>query len=281
MRKLLHSGFFAQQNGSGDTEGEGYVLTNASQLLVKDNPFSVAPLLLANLDPILTQPWHHVSAWFQNDVPSPFHTAHERTLWEYASHEPKLNHSFNEAMASDARLVSSVMINECKGVFEGLDSLVYVGGGTGTVAKSIAKEFQHVDCTVFDLPHDVADLEGSGNLKYLGGDMLEAIPQADAILLKCILHDWNKEECVKILRQCKEAIKGRGGGKVIIIDMVVENNKGEAGSTKTQLFFDMLMMILVTGKQRNKNEWSKLFCDAGFSNFKIIPVLGLRSLIEV
>ncbi|KAB5512714.1 hypothetical protein DKX38_029742 [Salix brachista] len=207
--------FFAQQNGSGDTEGEGYVLTNASQLFVKDNPFSVTPLLLANLDPILKQPWHHVSAWFQNDVPSPFHTAHERTLWEYASHEPKLNHSFNKAMASDARLVSSVMINECKGVFEGLDSLVYVGGGTGTVAKAIAKEFQHVDCTVFDLQHVVADLEGN---------MLEAIPQAYAILLKsrlltclyftvddnqCILHDWNEEECVKILRQCKEAIKGR------------------------------------------------------------------------
>lgn len=58
-----------------------------------------------------------------------------------------------------------------------------LGGGTGTVATAIAKEFQHLDCTVSDLPHVVADLEGSGNLKYLGGDMLEEIPQADAILL--------------------------------------------------------------------------------------------------
>ncbi|KAJ6744914.1 O-METHYLTRANSFERASE [Salix purpurea] len=281
MRILVHSGFFVQQNGSGNTVGEGYVLTNASQLLVKDNPFSVTPLLLAELDPILTEPWHHVSAWFQNDDPSPFHTAHERTFWEYASQEPKLNQFFNEAMASDARLVSSVMINECKGVFEGLNSLVDVGGGTGTVAKAIAKEFQHLDCTVFDLPHVVADLEGGGNLKYLGGDMFEEIPQADAILLKWILHDWNDEECVQILRQCKEAIKGREGGKVIVIDMVVENNKREAGSTETHLFFDMLMMVNVTGKERNKNEWSKLFSDAGFSNFKISPVLGLRSLIEV
>ena len=86
---------------------------------------------------------------------------------------------------------------------------------------------------------------------------------------------------MKILRQCKEAIKGREGGKVIIIDMVVENNKVEAGSTETQFFFDMLMMILFSGKERNKNEWCKLFSDAGFSNFKINPVLGLRSLIEV
>jgi len=184
MRILVHSGFFATQNNSGETEGEGYVLTNASQLLIKDNPFSVTPFLLAMLDPILTQPWHYVSVWFQNDAPSSFYTAHQRTCWEYAGHETELNHFFNEAMASDARLVSSVLVNECKGVFEGLNSLVDVGGGTGTVAKAIAKEFQHLDCTVFDLPHVVAGLEGSENLKYLSGDMFEAIPQADAILLK-------------------------------------------------------------------------------------------------
>ncbi|XP_034924826.1 trans-resveratrol di-O-methyltransferase [Populus alba] len=282
MRILVHSGFFATQNDSGETEGEGYVLTNASQLLIKDNPLSVTPFLLAMLDPILTQPWHYVSAWFQNDVSSSFCTAHQRTFWEFAGNETKLNNFFNEAMASDARLVSSVLVNECKGVFEGLNSVVDVGGGTGTVAKAIAKEFQHLDCTVFDLPHVVAGLEGSENLKYLGGDMFEAIPQADAILLKWILHDWNDEECVKILKQCKEAIKGQGGGgKVIIIDMVVENNKEEEGSTETQLFFDMLMMILVTGKERNEKEWAKLFTDAGFSHYKINPVLGLRSLIEV
>jgi methylase of polypeptide subunit release factors len=77
-----------------------------------------------------------------------------------------------------------VLINECKEVFEGLGSLVDVGGGTGTVAKSIAEAFPHLDCTVFDLPHVVADLQGSENLKYVGGDMFEAIPPADGIVLK-------------------------------------------------------------------------------------------------
>lgn len=111
-----------------ETLKEKGALTYASQLLVKDNPFSVTPFLLASLNPTLRQPWHHVSAWFQNDVPSPFYAVHERKFWEYASHEPKVNHFFNEAMASDARLVSSVMTHECKGVFEGLKSLVDVGG---------------------------------------------------------------------------------------------------------------------------------------------------------
>jgi hypothetical protein len=49
----LNSGFIAQQDVSGETEGEGYVLTNGSQLLIKDNPLSLTPFLLAMLDPIL------------------------------------------------------------------------------------------------------------------------------------------------------------------------------------------------------------------------------------
>lgn len=102
------------------------------------------------------------------------------------------------------------------------------------------------------------------------------------IYMQWILHDWSDEESVKILKKCKEAIPSKEkGGKVIIIDMNVDNQKGDDESIETQLFFDMLMMILVTGKERNKNEWAQLFSDAGFSDYKITPILGLRSLIEV
>ncbi|KAG5551984.1 hypothetical protein RHGRI_010164 [Rhododendron griersonianum] len=260
---------------------EGYLLTPASRLLLKDEPLSVRPFLLAMLDPVLTKPWHHVSEWFQNDDPTPFDTAHGRTFWDYAGHEPRLNHFFNDAMASDARLVTSMVVKDCKVVFDGLNSLVDVGGGTGTVAKAIADAFPELECTVLDLPHVVSDLQGSGNLKFIGGDMFQAIPSTDAVLLKWILHDWSDEESVKILKRCKEALPSKGG-KVIIIDMKVENEKkGDDESIETQLFFDMLMMILVTGRERTEKEWAKLFADAGFSDYKITPILGLRSLIEV
>ncbi|KAJ4723416.1 O-methyltransferase [Melia azedarach] len=279
MRILLHSGFFSLKIIGQE---EAYVLTRASQLLVEDNPLSVKPFLLAVLDPILTTPWHHLSTWFQNDDPTPFATAHGMTCWDYAGHEPKLNHLFNEAMASDARLAASVVIRKCKDVFEGLNTLVDVGGGTGTMAKAVAKEFPQLECTVYDLTHVVADLKGDSNLKYVGGDMFEAIPPADALLLKSILHDWNDEECVKILKKCKDAITSNGKvGKMIIIDMIRDNKKGDDEPIETQLFFDMLMMVLVTGKERDEKEWAKLFQEAGFSDYKITPILGLRSLIQV
>ena len=97
-----------------------------------------------------------------------------------------------------------------------------------------------------------------------------------------ILHDWSDEERVKILKRCREAIPSKEkGGKVIIIDMMMKNQKGDSKSRETQLFFDMLMMVMVTGKEREEKEWEKLFLDAGFSHYKITPILGLRSLIEV
>ncbi|KAJ7948381.1 O-methyltransferase [Quillaja saponaria] len=283
MRILTHSGFFHKQKVSENDQMEGYVLTDASRLLLKDHPLSVRPFLFFVLDPILTEPWHYLSTWFQNDKPTSFVTAHGMTPWDYAGNDPKYNNNINDAMASDSRLVASIMFNgKGKRVFEGLESLIDTGGGNGTLAKAIANEFPKLECTVFDLPHVVAGLQGTKNLKYVGGDMFETIPPADAVLLKWILHDWSDEECVTILGNCKKAISGKGKrGKVIIIDMVIETEKKDYNSVQTQLLFDMEMMVLLTGKERNEKEWAKLFLSAGFSNYKISPILGLRSLIEV
>ena len=183
MRILVHSGFFALRKPEEDAE-EGYVLTDASKLLLKDNPLSVTPFLMAMLDPVMTKPWDFLSAWFRNGDATPFDTANGMRFWEYGGKEPELGSFFNDAMASDARLVTKIVIDKCKGVFEGVESLVDVGGGTGTVAKAIAEAFPQMECTVFDLPHVVAGLSGGENVKFVGGDMFEAVPTGDGILLK-------------------------------------------------------------------------------------------------
>ncbi|CAN4089303.1 unnamed protein product [Withania somnifera] len=233
-------------------------------------------------------PWHSLSKWFMNSDNSstPYETAHGKPFFEYTGNEPRLNHLFNEAMASDARLVMSVLNGNGKEVFEGLRSLVEVGGGTGTVARAIADAFPEINCTVLDLPHVIEGLEGCKNLSFVGGDMFKSIPPANAILMKWVLHNWSDEECIQILKKCKEAIpKKENGGRVIIMDMVLMDHNLEKGhdhkSYETQLFFDMLMMVAVSGKQRSRQDWANLFSDAGFSDYKIIPIPGLRSIIEV
>ncbi|XP_052478038.1 trans-resveratrol di-O-methyltransferase [Gossypium raimondii] len=287
MRILVHSDFFARQKLDNDAQEEGYVLTNSSRILLKNNPFCITPTLKATMDPIITKPWSFLGTWFQNDDHTPFATAYGKTLWDYFTHDPQLKDLINDGLPSDSQLVTSVLVDNCKGAFEGLDSLVDVGGGTGTTAKAIADTFPLMECTVFDLPNIVAGLQGSKNLKYVGGNMFEAFPVADAILLKKVLHDWNDEGCLTILKRCKEAISSQDkvGRKLIIIDMVVRENEqvnDEASSlTKTQLFFDMFMLVLVAGKERREEEWAKLFLEAGFSYYKITTIVGLTSLIEV
>ncbi|XP_022849831.1 trans-resveratrol di-O-methyltransferase-like [Olea europaea var. sylvestris] len=221
--------------------------------------------------------------WFENNEDSSaFETAYGKTFWDYGSQEPKMNLLFNKAMASDTQLVSNVVTRDCKQVFEKLKSIVDVGGGTGSLAKAIVDSFPDLQCVVFDLPHVIAGLEGTKNLTYVGGNMFETIPRADALLLKCILHDWSDEDCVKILKKCREAIPCKeNGGKVIIIDIIVGNKKEDHKGIETQLFYDMSMMVWANGRERTEKEWAKLFFDAGFTRYNIVYGLGLRSIIEV
>ncbi|MED6209418.1 hypothetical protein PIB30_054481 [Stylosanthes scabra] len=287
IRILTHSGFVATKNAADrDNNNEieiGYVLTDSSMLLLKEHPLGIRSFFVNSLDPILTNPWHKLSTWYKNDDPTPFETEHGIKIWEYGGREPRLNHLLNEMMASDARFISKMVIENCKGVFEGLESLVDVGGGNGTLAKAISKSFPKLECTVLDLPHVVADLQGSDNLKYVGGNMFEAIPPADAIVLKGILHDWDDKECIEILKKSKDAIMSKGkDGKLIIIEMVIDEGENEDPELfETQLFFDLLMMVMAAGKERTEKEWAKLFFSAGFSDYKIISILGMRSVIEV
>lgn len=87
---------------------------------------------------------------------------------------------------------------------------------------------------------------------------------------------------MKILKKSREAISGKGKeGKVIIIDIVINDKEDKHELTDPKLYFDLLMMVAVTGREREEREWKKLFLEAGFSHYKITPFFGLRSLLEV
>lgn len=95
-----------------------------------------------------------------------------------------------------------------------------------------------------------------------------------------VLHDWNDEDCVKILTQCRKAIHSREKrGKVIVIDIVV--GSPSKAMFEAQVLFDLLMMVITSGKERDELEWRKIFMDAGFSHSKTRPVLGFLSITEL
>ncbi|KAK7246433.1 hypothetical protein RIF29_41301 [Crotalaria pallida] len=282
MRLLVHAGFFTTSKVVVDEKEEVvYDLTPSSRLLIKDNIPNMSPYVKAMFHPALVHSSEYLGEWFHTNEQTPFQTAYGMSYWDYLGQDQEFNSQFDEAMISDSGMMNLV-IKDCKSIFEGLNSLVDVGGGKGAVGRIVSEALPNLQWTVLDLPHVVENLQDSNNLKFVGGDMFHSIPSADAILLKLVLHAYSDEDCIKVLKKCREAISSKGKeGKVIIIDIVINEKNDKHELTQSKLFFDVLMVILVTGREREEHEWEKLFLEAGFSHYKITPIFGMRSLIEV
>lgn len=276
MRYLAHNGFFEIIT----KEEESYDLTVASELLVRGSDLCLAPMVECVLDPTLSGSYHELKKWIYEEDLTLFGVTLGSGFWDFLDKNPEYNTSFNDAMASDSKLIN-LALRDCDFVFDGLESIVDVGGGTGTTAKIICETFPKLKCIVFDRPQVVENLSGSNNLTYVGGDMFTSIPNADAVLLKYILHNWTDKDCLRILKKCKEAVTNDGKrGKVTIIDMVIDEKKDENQVTQIKLLMDVNMACL-NGKERNEEEWKKLFIEAGFQHYKISPLTGFLSLIEI
>ncbi|KAI9087695.1 hypothetical protein K1719_030327 [Acacia pycnantha] len=290
MRLLVHSGIFTLTKiPKEEEEEEGYDLTPCSRLLLKDKIPSMFAYAQAVFHPAVMSPVQFLGDWLynnddddddnKNNNNTAFQSCFGMEFWRYGIENPEFSRLFNEGMISDCGMMNFVM-QKFKSVFWGLKSLVDVGGGKGGAAMAISEEFPDLKFTVMDLPHVVADLKDRDNLKFVGGDMFQSIPSADAILLKLVLHTLSNEECEKVLKNCRGAISSKG--KLIIIDIVINNEEKEKHEmTEAKLYFDVMMMCLVNGKERDEKEWKKLFFKARFSDYKITPLFGLRSLIEV
>lgn len=190
MRFLVHSGLFVKTKvdkiGEEDEEEVAYDLSPCSRLLLKGNAPNLTCFAQCVFHPALSDPWKVLGDWFYREEVNPFHCTFGMGFWEYGSENPEYAKLYNEAMVSDSGMINLV-IRDCRSVFEGMQSMVDVGGGKGAVARIISEEFPDMTCIVLDLPHVIGDLEGSENLKFVAGDMFHHIPPADSILLKVYL----------------------------------------------------------------------------------------------
>ncbi|XP_028766541.1 isoflavone-7-O-methyltransferase 9-like [Neltuma alba] len=176
--------------------------------------------------------------WFKGEEKTIVESAFGLGFWDLLERDHQYIKSFNEGMASDSQMIN-MALRDCKSIFDGLETLVDVGGGTGTTCRIIFETYPNLKCIVFDLPQVVENCSASNNLSYVASSMFESIPFVDAVLLKrdvklsvsdfvlWILHDWVDESSIKILNKCKEAIskKAEGGGKVIIIDAMIKEKE--------------------------------------------------------
>lgn len=94
---------------------------------------------------------------------------------------------------------------------------------------------------------------------YVPGDMFQAVPPADAYLVKRVLHDWNDAECVQILVTMHWAALPHG--RALIVEQIVPG----PDTPHFSKLFHIHMLIMLTGRERTLEEYVGLLEGAGWT----------------
>ncbi len=121
----------------------------------------------------------------------------------------------------------------------------------------------------------------SERCECLAGDLLESVPSGpDVYLMRCVLHGYDDESALQILRNVRRAMVPES--QLLLIEAVLPNRVERPSSEIEKLFMSDLNMLAVTGgRERSGSEWSTLLASAGLMQRRILPVPGhTASIIE-
>ncbi|XAR59872.1 hypothetical protein NMG60_11015869 [Bertholletia excelsa] len=278
MRFLVYRGVFIE--APTNQGSKGYAQTPLSRLLTNGER-SLAAMVLFQATPVMLAPWLRLSGRVRAGGGPAFDAVHGKDVWAYAATNPDHSKLLNDAMGCDARVAVAAIVEGCPELLRGLNTVVDVGGGDGSTLRLLVQAFPGVRGINFDLPHVVSEAPACVGVEHVGGNMFHSVPKADAAFMKWVLHDWGDEECIQILRQCREAVP-KDKGKVIIVDAVIHEDGEEDDNLEyVRLMLDMAMMAQTTaGKERTLKEWEIVLKEAGFSRFTVNRIKAVQSVIE-
>ncbi|OMO70073.1 O-methyltransferase, family 2 [Corchorus olitorius] len=250
-----------------------YNLTPVSKYFVRnEDGVSLGPLMSLPQDKVFLASWSQLKdAILEGGVP--FDRVHGTNAFEYPGRDPRFNQIFNTAMMNHTTIVMKKILETYKG-FEKLNRVVDVGGGLGMTLSIITSKYPSIKGINFDLPHVIKHAPAYpgqptsiSGIEHVGGNMFESVPNADAILMKWILHDWSDENCVKLLKNCYKAIPD--DGKVIVLDAVLPVLPEPNAFVRGTSMMDVMMMTQNPGgKERTKAEFEGLATQAGFKGIR-------------
>ena len=113
-------------------------------------------------------------------------------------------------------------------------------------------------------------------VETVSGNFFESIPvEADIYLMKFIIHDWNDEESVAILRNLAKSAKP--GAKLLLVESVVEEDDAVPSMSKVM---DLNMLSMTTGRERTAREYAALFERSGFALTRVIATPSPMQIVE-
>ncbi|KAL4351119.1 hypothetical protein S245_035588 [Arachis hypogaea] len=256
-------------NEDGDTE-RVYAVSPVGQYFRRSHDQSENSL--AALSTLIYRGYRHVwkdtkDAILDANNHNHFQRMYGKMAFEYMETDRELGNLFGEAMSQAGPLGVKSILDAYKGGFDGISTLIDVGGGYGQVLKQILFQYPSIKGINFDLPHVVKNAPPHPGIEHIGGDMFESVPKGDAILIKHVCHNWGDEECVKFLRKCYEALPA--DGKVIVLEILVPEIPKSTSKDICAVDMDYSMFLVHGGKERTEKQYEKLCKRSGFSRFKV------------
>ena len=273
LRALASLGVFAE------TQPNHFTLTPLAACLQSDTPNSVRAC-------VIIQGEEYYQAWgeFMHSVQtggSSFEHIYGMNFFEYLAQNPESAKIFDESMTELSVIQSATIAPSYD--FSSIQTLVDVGGGEGLLIASILKCNPKLKGVVFDRPHVIERakrfLEAEGVLErcqLAAGNFFESVPEGgDAYILKYIIHDWDDERAIAILKQCHKVMPANG--KILVAEQVIPpGNEPFRGK-----FLDLTMLVITAGgRERTEAEYRALFEKAGFQLTRIVPTQDEISIIE-
>ena len=200
-------------------------------------------------------------------------------LFDYMAKNPDTQDTFDAAMSSG----SDVYLAPLADAYDfRARTLVDVGGGNGSLSAIILRRHPQLEAVIYDQPQvlEAADryLSDAGlreRCRLVAGNFFESVPEGgDIYFLSNIIHDWDDERATQILKNCRVAMNP--SGVVLLLEAVVP----EHGTPSAVAFYDVNMMVMLTGKERTQTQFEVLLRAAGLGLHKVTPVSDTESLIE-
>lgn len=273
LRAITSVGIFEElPNGS-------FKMNDLGETLKSDVPGSIKPWALANLG-------EHFPAFgdLTYGVQSgkiAFDNIHGMGVWEYYKENPDRGLNLMKAMAGVSGAVLKEVINAYD--FSNSKVIVDIGGGNGAMMQAVLEAAPHSKGIIFDEPYVVEKTKNEiplhlqNRCTVAGGSFFDKIPaNADLYMTKWVLHDWNDEQAISILKVCCKAMPQ--GSKLLIIDAVISDKLNAPHAGK---LLDINIMALTTGKERTLNEFKHIINEAGLTFKRVIHTnTEISSLIE-
>ncbi|MBR1130300.1 methyltransferase [Bradyrhizobium iriomotense] len=259
-------------------EDRAFALTPMGDCLRTDSAASIGAWAEVVGAPYYWQAWGHLLHSVETGE-NAFKSLNGQGVWQFRAEHPEHGATFDRAMTEHSRGSAEAVIRAYD--FSPFGHVVDVGGGQGLLLSAILRAHPRVRGTLFDQPTVVtrarAVLTESGVIErcdIVGGSFFEAVPGGgDAYVMRVVIHDWEDEEAVAILKACRRAM-GQTAKLLLIERLVAPPN--EMPATK---FSDLNMLVSPGGRERTREEFSDLFARSGFALTAVLPA-GLHNVIE-